>query len=866
MRIQPSKPAMPFYLDNMAPCQLKGQHASRSAAAGTSLSHPSKTSSEPLKPAVSSDTSLTMDGSAMSTSPAPTSIYTPPDSASQPQSNDLPIVPAITPALSVGGAILMLTGPFYALVGIKNKWLHVFLSAAYLTSLAVTVLIIYVMHPPVSNAVQGAYLVAACMTGLIFGGGSLIFADITEALACLLGGFSLAMWFLVLVPGGLIRSTAGKAIFIGCFTLGSFGFYTSHWTRAYAIIGSTAFAGATVIVLGIDCFSRAGLKEFWLYIWHLNNNMFPLHYNGIYPITRGIRVEIAAIIICFLIGVMSQMKIWKVVKRRREEKATERLRHEKLQEEAEVAIGKEIEERNAQNRVLWESAYNSRHGNDRHVDSGISMTITNPRKGLSSTNILSQGVVSRASIELKELEGDDNITEGTSKSGPKDKTRAIVTVAVASDDENLGITSAPASVLNENQSLSPVEIGPSQESDPSLVKTEEVETDRLSSAPNAVPLPFEIPSSDSNADRRSSIAASLASDHFSTRVLNRLSGGSPRRASSQRSQRSYTAISTSEEAVMIPHDDEDDGTSSVAANVDEISDGQHSDADKTTSGILAPPDAEENKVRKSSPSIEAQPTDRPGHELSKDQASSPSAIGMDAEAPQAFIAKHEPIAGGEPSGLAKTPEDVLSCKEGQRSSSPTNSIEAKTPPASESAKAEPALRDRLADLSGTSKVMMVYRTNEWAKHLEDAEKPTMDDWIAEHSAVAIPTEKPAPINISALQQTALNASPAPVTPPPNLTQPPPITKPKHQSAYPNQQGPPNPYPSLQRKSSANPSFDRHPSHSSLNSLPSQRATRPPHPHRTSHPPLPIEEDVPSTTKHNRHSTPPNPQALSNPYP
>ncbi|KAL8634078.1 hypothetical protein Q9189_000324 [Teloschistes chrysophthalmus] len=563
---------------------------------------------------------------------------------------------------------------------------------------------------------------------------------------------------------------------------------------------------------------------------------------------------------------MSQMKIWKVVKRRREEKATERLRHEKLQEEAEVAIGKEIEERNAQNRVLWESAYNSRHGNDRHVDSGISMTITNPRKGLSSTNILSQGVVSRASIELKELEGDDNITEGTSKSGPKDKTRAIVTVAVASDDENLGITSAPASVLNENQSLSPVEIGPSQESDPSLVKTEEVETDRLSSAPNAVPLPFEIPSSDSNADRRSSIAASLASDHFSTRVLNRLSGGSPRRASSQRSQRSYTAISTSEEAVMIPHDDEDDGTSSVAANVDEISDGQHSDADKTTSGILAPPDAEENKVRKSSPSIEAQPTDRPGHELSKDQASSPSAIGMDAEAPQAFIAKHEPIAGGEPSGLAKTPEDVLSCKEGQRSSSPTNSIEAKTPPASESAKAEPALRDRLADLSGTSKVMMVYRTNEWAKHLEDAEKPTMDDWIAEHSAVAIPTEKPAPINISALQQTALNASPAPVTPPPNLTQPPPITKPKHQSAYPNQQGPPNPYPSLQRKSSANPSFDRHPSHSSLNSLPSQRATRPPHPHRTSHPPLPIEEDVPSTTKHNRHSTPPNPQALSNPYP
>ena len=162
---------------------------------------------------------------------------------------------------------MMLTGVVYTLVGIKTKWLHIFFSTAYLASLAVTVLIVYVMHPPVSNAVQGAYFVAAFVTGLIFGGGAVIFADVTEGLGCLLGGFCLAMWFLILTPGGLIKSTAGKAIFIACFTLGAFGFYISHWTRAYGLIASTSFAGATVIALGIDCFSRAGLKEFWLYIW-----------------------------------------------------------------------------------------------------------------------------------------------------------------------------------------------------------------------------------------------------------------------------------------------------------------------------------------------------------------------------------------------------------------------------------------------------------------------------------------------------------------------------------------------------------------------------------------------------------------------
>jgi len=169
--------------------------------------------------------------------------------------------------LSVAGAILILTGAFYTLIGIKTKWLHVFLSTAYLFSLAVSILIIYVMHPPVSNGIQGAYFVAACVTGLIAGALAVTFSDLTEGLGCFLGGFCLSMWFLVLKSGGLITSTAGKIIFIACLTVGAFALYISHHTRPYGIIGSTCIAGATVIVLGIDCLSRAGLKEFWLYIW-----------------------------------------------------------------------------------------------------------------------------------------------------------------------------------------------------------------------------------------------------------------------------------------------------------------------------------------------------------------------------------------------------------------------------------------------------------------------------------------------------------------------------------------------------------------------------------------------------------------------
>lgn len=145
--------------------------------------------------------------------------------------------------------------------------IYVFGSAAYLTALATTVLIVYLMSPPVSDAIQGAFFVAAFFTGVIFGVLSLVFSDITEGFGCLLGGFCLSMWFLSLRDGGLISSATGRAIFIGCMSGGAYMLSFSHYTRTYGLIASIAFSGATTAVLGIDCMAGAGWKEFWLYIW-----------------------------------------------------------------------------------------------------------------------------------------------------------------------------------------------------------------------------------------------------------------------------------------------------------------------------------------------------------------------------------------------------------------------------------------------------------------------------------------------------------------------------------------------------------------------------------------------------------------------
>lgn len=130
------------------------------------------------------------------------------------------------------------------------------------------------MSPPVSNAVQGGYLVAAFFTGAVFGGLSLVFREICEGLGCLLGGFCLSMWLLALKSGGLLTASGPKAGMIIAFTVGFYSLSFSHYTRPYGLIGCTSFAGATALVLGIDCYSRAGLKEFWLYIWGRLNISF----------------------------------------------------------------------------------------------------------------------------------------------------------------------------------------------------------------------------------------------------------------------------------------------------------------------------------------------------------------------------------------------------------------------------------------------------------------------------------------------------------------------------------------------------------------------------------------------------------------
>lgn len=73
--------------------------------------------------------------------------------------------------------------------------------------------------------------------------------------------------------------------------------------------------------------------------------------------TKGICVEIAAIVALSACGLLWQLKLWKIIKHRRQTKAAELTEQEKVREESEAEAGRHVEEIGTQERARWEETY-----------------------------------------------------------------------------------------------------------------------------------------------------------------------------------------------------------------------------------------------------------------------------------------------------------------------------------------------------------------------------------------------------------------------------------------------------------------------------------------------------------------------------
>jgi hypothetical protein len=571
--------------------------------------------------------------------------------------------------------------------------------------------------------------------------------------------------------------------------------------------------------------------------------MFPLNTNT-YPVTRNIRVELAITIIVTVFGVIAQMRLWKVIKERRANEATSREEEEKKKEEAEAEVGRQLEEKNQQERAEWERMYGNGSGKE------PSMTETavadDSRRGSDGFN--SSNNETANSIEMKDMAGPDGQGGASDCGNTLDavKEGAEEGEQTGKDDED-----TPSCGQSHHTPIDQDEREPDSHSNANLSRP-------------ATPPPEKVFHVNANVRDDASENGAIMGSEVGTPRSKRLSGMSFRNRMSWRSGNGtkLNHQSESEEALVV----HDDATSSVAGVVDDIqtlssrrssiASEIHKERDDATqqseSTVKQLPqknillEAEENHLNpqpanaaksiiavNSPESCPEDPTilvlpqtkDVP-KTAEKSVPKKKIQKGKDVSKTQPEIAaKAEPSDISEVTKKAETLEKVEDVqkdemdvqkvetparvpestntskkvsleKESESTPGPVEKPEEITKPREPETETKPEVKPKpqpipvkkpvkpKLDISTvkripeqTSKVIHTFRTNEWAKHLADAETPDLEPLEFEPEPIEPEKadEATAPVNVDELLQTPLNAQP-----------PPAVASPKESSTVPDE--------------------------------------------------------------------------------
>ena len=489
----------------------------------------------------------------------------------------------------------------------------------------------------------------------------------------------------------------------------------------------------------------------------LNDDLFPL-LQDTYPITRGIRVEIAGIVVFTFFGVLSQLKIWKVIQARRERKEQERIDANRERDELEEQIGRDVEAGNDRDRGQWEAIY----GDKERVlaDSGVGTDTGSTRKGSMSTTAKDSSKHGEI-IELDHLGGprspkgldygdpmiirvaaEENPPSPSIMSGSASMKGGFVS-AKARSIKTASVKSGPTSPISEQfvkEGLAIEEIP--EDSAPREIAPEKPKKAHLPS-PKVVPLPFKIPKNEKSDDDVESNATFNDSEHSFKRYSQRFSGLHLMRKNSNRSKRaSHVSMNN---------------TSSVEALVDP-SGTSETDRGLSMSSRSRSPNADEQHY---TVDMDRTSNEKPGSNEDLKAAGTPKSEFEAMFAPLTFAALE-----GDAAAKAKNSIEM----EGDESdSSEKHAPSVKSKKSTKSRASSVSMKDLKSHLpNDASKVVMQYRTNEWAKHLSHADRPEVDEIPVSEPVVE---ETAQAVNPRALLQTALNAEPKPARLPPPPKQP-----------------------------------------------------------------------------------------------
>lgn len=421
----------------------------------------------------------------------------------------------------------------------------------------------------------------------------------------------------------------------------------------------------------------------------LNESMFPLDTNT-YPHTRGMRVEIAIILIITAVGIMSQMKLWKIIKERRDQKRANKQKEQEDVEKLDEDVGKRVEEEDRRARVEWEKVYGNTDGPEKETrpDSGVAGSRTDSRITLTDNDEITEV----GGFGVKKVEG-KSVDETTVNAGELTK----------DPEQNIALRSQEqrVSTLPAVEEVAETKIEQTEEEPEHRLATEVSITEAITSAESLAPtappmlirqhIPY-LPDEDEIQEDDMSLAT--YADTI-THIVH-LQGIA-------KIEDSYVIT------VEIPGVSEDEAITKTLQTTGQIPE----------SGDAAPlADQLGTLNMEKSCSIEAVQT----------------ATGLEEE----IMASDEP--------------KVSSISGEQRISQVVSVEKTGTSPAS------------LSDLdmlqNHCSRIHKTYRTNEWAKHLADADAVELDD-LSPYVEEGLPEEAPVPVVVAQLEETAALSKPQP---------------------------------------------------------------------------------------------------------
>ncbi|OCF43573.1 hypothetical protein I317_02591 [Kwoniella heveanensis CBS 569] len=282
----------------------------------------------------------------------------------------LPFKIRIDPAYGVLGALLIVSGIPVAVLGGKNRWSSLAISTGYAVMLLTLVLILrWGVQPnlqppspsPPSTTLRGLYLLA-CVIASFFGAALGIFLyTFAKYWVSAIGGFTFGWFLLATRQGGLITSVLGRWGLLGGLTVAAFVGSLPKFSNEWMMLVSTAWIGATAFTLGVDCYTRGGLKEFYMYNLGFKE-LFPKLNGFKYPLTQTMMIELGILAAMVVIGAAIQFRVLNIL--------TKKLRQMREEEEAKIEA-EEIEKaaERFKNVGAELSEWEDKHGNG-HRKSG----------------------------------------------------------------------------------------------------------------------------------------------------------------------------------------------------------------------------------------------------------------------------------------------------------------------------------------------------------------------------------------------------------------------------------------------------------------------------------------------------------------